>query len=167
MSKLDYKFDVIGISEHKITNDSTPSNNIEIPGYENFEFVPTATNFGGTGFYIKSGLDYVRRGDLEINSPSNYESMFIEIVFPKKKNLIVGCVYRHPSSPLSIHDFTNKHLEPVLEKISKEKKQCVLMGDFNVNLMKCNTNEESISFLQHIIFAFLYSIYFTAYQATG
>ena len=33
LSKLNFKFDIIGISEHKIRKYSLPSNNISIPGY--------------------------------------------------------------------------------------------------------------------------------------
>ena len=92
ISSLNYKFDIIGISEHKILKDTLPSNNTRISGYHEFDFEPTETFFGGTGFYIKDNLDYFRRTDLKINAASHYESMFIEIVFPKKKNLIVGCI---------------------------------------------------------------------------
>ena len=48
-------------------------------------------------------------------------------------------IYRHPSSKISVNDFSNEHLEPILQKISKEKKECVLMGDFNVDLLKSNS----------------------------
>ena len=58
------------------------------------------------------------------------ESMFVEIIFPKKINLIICCIYRYPTSKLSVRDFSNFHLDPVLEK-----KQCVLMRDFNANLI--------------------------------
>ena len=61
--------------------------------------------------------------------------MFIELILPDRKNLIVGCLYRHPSG-MSIRDFTCNHLEPLLVKISKEKKECALMGDFNADLLK-------------------------------
>ena len=139
LSRFYFNFDIIGISEHKILKDSLPSNNIKISGYEEFIFEPTETNCGGTGFYIKDNLDFIIRKDLQINSPSHYESMFIEIIFPNKKNLIVGCIYRHPSSSISIQEFTDVHLDPILRKISLEKKQCVLMGDFNVDLLKSDT----------------------------
>ena len=140
MSRVNYNFDVIGISEHKILKDTHPAVNINLEGYNEFIYEPTETTHGGTGFYIKNGVDYVKRDDLQINSPSNFESMFIELQFPKKKNLIVGCIYRHPSSILSVHDFTNTYLDPILQKISSENKQCVLMGDFNINLLKADTN---------------------------
>ena len=143
LSRLNSDFDVIGISEHKIKKDTTPSNNIDIPGYEEFEFEPTGTTHGGAGFYIKKGLNYNIRDELKLNISSQVEAMFVEIILEDRKNLVVGCVYRHPSSDISIADFSEKHLEPILHKISKEKKECVLMGDFNINLL--NTGGENIA----------------------
>ena len=140
LSLINHNFDILGISEHKILKDSLPSNNIKIPGYKDFIFEPSQTVCGGTGFYIKDNLDHTSRSDLQINSPSHYESIFIEIEFHNKKNLIFGCFYRHPSSNISIEEFTNEHLDPVLQKISMENKQCVIMGDFNINLLKIDTN---------------------------
>ena len=149
LSLLNYKFDIIGISEHKILKEKSPSNDISIPGYE-FIFEPTETSFGGTGFYLKDNLDYILRKDLQFNSPGNFESMFIEIQFPQKKNLIVGCIYRHPSSSISISNFSNIYLEPILQKISSENKQCVLMGDFNVDLLKLNEHNDSTTFFNNL-----------------
>ena len=100
LSRLRYNFDVIGISEHKITKEKLPSNNITLPGYEEFIYEPTGTTHGGAGFYIKTGLDYVVRDDLKLNTPSFFEAMFIEIILPDRKNLIVGCIYRHPSESI-------------------------------------------------------------------
>ena len=137
LSLLNYKFDIIGISEHKIFKDTLPSNNIKIPGYNEFIFVPTETSHGGTGFFIKIiYIDFISRKDLQINCPSNLETIFIEVQFPKRKNIIVGCVYRHPQSNISIHDFTNLYFDPILQKNSLENKQCIIMGDFNVHLFK-------------------------------
>ena len=166
LSKLKYNFDVIGISEHKIFKDTSPSNNINIPGYHEFIFEPTETTHGGTGFYMKDNIDYVIREDLQINSPSDFESMFIEIQFPKKKNLIIGCVYRHPTSNISVQDFTNLHLDTILQKISLENKQCALMGDFNVDLLKTDSNNESNLFYNNLSSHFFYSLYFTTYKIT-
>ena len=95
LSRIKYNFDVIGISEHKIQKDSLPSNNITLPGYDEFIFEPTGTTHGGTGFYIKSGIDYIVRDDLKLNTPSFVEAKFIEIILPDRKNVMVGCIYRH------------------------------------------------------------------------
>ena len=150
LSVLSYKFDIIGISEHKIRKDTTPSNNISIPGYNEFVFEPTETTHGGTGFYIKDDVDFHQRQDLQFNSPGNFESTFIEIHFPRKKSLVVGCIYRHPSSAILIPEFIDLHLDPILQKIGAENKLCVLMGDFNVDLLKINSHNDSNEFFNNL-----------------
>ena len=62
------------------------------------------------------------------------ESTFIQINFPKKTNIVVGSVYKHPQ--LTITDFNHNFLAPLLEKVSRERKELVLLGDFNINLLK-------------------------------
>ena len=47
------------------------------------------------------------------------ESTFIEIVNPRKSNIIVGVIYRHPSMDLT--DFNCNYLNKLLENISKNK----------------------------------------------
>ena len=74
------------ISEHKIhTNDGNSITNINLDGYHPFVFDPAETSHGGTGFYINESLVYVKRDDLKFNSPSNYESTFIEIILHDRK----------------------------------------------------------------------------------
>ena len=146
LSRSKHSFDIIGISEHKIGKDSPPPNNIEITGYYPFEFEPTGTTHGGAGFYIKNCHEFKERKELNLNMPGDVEALFIEIIIPDRKNLIVGCIYRHPSSSISVSDFTSDHQEPILHKISKEKKDCALMGDFNVHLLKSSSNSNANQF---------------------
>ena len=115
LSKLKFNFDMIAITEHKIKNDS-PYQNIELPGYHEFIFDPTLTSHGGTGFYVKESLTYKMRNDLKLKSlgPGDFESTFIEIILPGGKYLIVGCIYRHPSSSLTIVQFIDEYIEPLL-----------------------------------------------------
>ena len=98
-------------------------------GYNEFIFQPTETDFWGTGFYIRNNIDFIERPDLSFNSAGDYESSFVEIIFKGKKNLIVGCIYRLPTSVISVEDFNQLVIEPLLEKIIKEKKLCSLLGD--------------------------------------
>ena len=44
------------------------------------------------------------------------ESVFVEIINPGKKNIIVGCIYRHPS--MDDHEFKIDHLDPLMEKMA-------------------------------------------------
>ena len=64
------------------------------------------------------------------------ESGVIEIVNPKKSNITVGVIYRHPSIDLT--GFNCSYLNKSLEIISKEQKSIFLFGGFNVNLLNYN-----------------------------
>ena len=55
LNELDFEFDLIGISETKITNANEPLLNVHLNGYK-FEFVPTPFVCGGVGLYIKDNL---------------------------------------------------------------------------------------------------------------
>lgn len=69
--------------------------------------------------------------DFDIFS-EDIESVFIE-VRNKVKNIIVAVVYRPPS-----HNPSNfmSQLQESLIKIVQEKKECIIMGDVNVDFMK-------------------------------
>ena len=108
-----------------------------------FEFTPTETSAGATLLYIANHLSYKCCNELNIYKKNELESTFNEIVNPKKSNILVGVIYRHPSMDLA--DFNCNYLNKLLENISKEQKSIFLLGDFNVNLLNYNehnpTNE--------------------------
>ena len=67
LSLLKFDFRTIGISKHKSHKTNFNSiRNIEFVGFDN-----TETSHGNTGFYIKETLVYVKRDDLNFNSPGN------------------------------------------------------------------------------------------------
>ena len=141
ISRLKHKFNVLGISEHKIkTQPGKSLVNIAIPGYHKFIFTPTSTSHGGTGLYIRNDIDFAPRDDLKLSSDGDHEASFVEIKLNNKKDLVIGCIYRHPTSKISINQFTDDYLEPILSKIALENKECIIMGDLNINILKINNN---------------------------
>ena len=91
---------------------------------------------GGVGLYVHENLRYKRRPDLDIFC-NCLESIFIE-VYTKIRKCIIGVMYRPPYQ--NCHDFLEK-LQSSLTLISQEKKECIIMGDFNINTLdKDNTN---------------------------
>ena len=52
LSRLNYDFDILGITEHKLFVDCGPVNNIDIHGY-NFIYEPYLSNCGGYWFLHK------------------------------------------------------------------------------------------------------------------
>ena len=61
------------------------------------------------------------------------ESTFVEIINKNEKNMVAGCISKHPKQ--TIPDFLDNHLLPLLEKLSHENKQILIMGDFNINFL--------------------------------
>ena len=118
-----------------------PTVNIDIEGYKPFIYDPTETTHGGTGFFIRKSLTHNKRDDLSQYSKGNYQSTFIEIVIPNKKNVVVGCIYRHPSSTLPISHFVDNFIETVIDKILYEGKTSIIMGDFNLDLLKIDVDK--------------------------
>ena len=133
-------FDIIAISETRITKQVSLLNNLNLNNYS-FEFTPTETSAGGTLLYIANHLSYKCCNDLNIYKKNELESTFIEIVNQKKSNIIVGVIYTHTSMDLT--DFKCDYLNKLLENIYKEQKSIFLLGDFNVNLLNYNEHKQT------------------------
>ena len=140
-------FSIITISETRITKQVSLLNNLNLNNYS-FEFSPTETSAGGTLLYIANHLSYKCHNDLNNHKKSELESTFIEIVNPRKSNIVVGIIYRHPS--MDLNDFNCNYLNKLLENISKEQKSVFLLGDFNVNLLNYNEHNQTNEFLDSL-----------------
>ena len=95
----------------------------------------TETSAGGILLYINKRLSYQLRNDLKIYNEGKIESTFIEIICSKSTDVIVGCIYKHPT--LQINDFKSDFISPLLLKLQKEpSKRISLFGDFSIDLLK-------------------------------
>ena len=110
-----------------------------------YEHTPTESGKGGTLLYIDKSIKYKLRKDLNIFEKKMIESTFIKILNKKQKNLIIGCVSKHPKH--EVKDFTNNHMIPLIDKLSNENKDIMIMGDFNVNLINWNYDKNTSTFL--------------------
>ena len=140
-------FDIIAISETKITKQVSLLNNLNLNNYS-FEFTPSETSAADTLLYVANYLSYKYCNDLNIYKKNELESTFIEIVNPKKSNILVGIIYRHPSMDLA--DFNCNYLNKLLENISKEQKSIFHLGDFNINLLNYNEHNQTNQFLDSL-----------------
>ena len=95
LKELKFHFDVLGISETKITNSHVDIPTPFIPGY-NFEFVPTPLASGGVTLFIGEKNNY---RVLEKTSNEEFQALWIEISLVKKKNIICSIMYRECYSP--------------------------------------------------------------------
>ena len=90
------------------------------------------------------------------------ESTFIEMINPKKSNIIVSTIYKHPSVDLT--DFNSKSYSNsnLLEKVSKEQKSVFLLGDFNINLLNYNVHNPTNEFLDSLTSNFFFTLHLAA-----
>ena len=139
--ELNRELDIIGLSETHL-NDRENMNQFEIEGYK---FFPRnrKNKGGGVAIYIKNNISYKERKDL--HSPS-IENIYIEIFVKNSKSFIVGFFYRPPDDSKYLCDNFNDRLNDNIEIVSKENKEIILMGDFNVNYENDNDSRSHFDF---------------------
>ena len=84
-------FQVLGIKESRLKEANPPATNILLPRF-NYEHMPKKSTNGGALLYIKNGINYKLRPDLNINKDKELESIFTEIITKNFKNIIAGCI---------------------------------------------------------------------------
>ena len=136
LSEFSYNFSVIGLTETRLKTTQENLCNQYLNGYT-FVSQPSLSNAGGVGFFINDSLCYNVRHDLS-EIVAGYETLWIEIQSSLiNQNIICGVIYRHPHSDISTF---MTYLNNTLDRINNERKLCVLMGDFNLNLLNWDSH---------------------------
>ena len=142
LSELSCSFSVIGLTETRLNDRLESTFNHHLDSYS-FVSQHSLSNAGGVGFYVKDNCCYDVRYDLS-DSVAGFETLWIEIQSNHNQNIICGVFYRHPHSNI---DAFITFLNQTLDKISNEQKNCVLMGDFNLNLLNVDSHPSTEEFL--------------------
>ena len=106
------------VTETSLTDNETISRSSMPNGYESFSR-GTISRKGGTTIFVKDSYDCIERDDLMVQS-KEFESIWLEIKIKKGKNIVIGCIYRHP--------YYNNHqdyMHKTLTNLDKEKKKCI------------------------------------------
>ena len=119
LNLLNFKFDIIALSESKIQKGTQPFINSNLEGYQVPIGTPTEATKGGVLLYISNELNFKPRTDLNIYQAKGVESIFVEIINKYKVNDIIGVIYRHPS--MCEEDFNENLLRNLVHKLSNEK----------------------------------------------
>ena len=80
-------FDIIAISETRITKQVSLLNNLNLNNYS-FEFTPTETSAGGTLLYIANHLSYKCCNDLNIYKKKNLNLLWLKSSIQKNQILL-------------------------------------------------------------------------------
>ena len=133
--------DVIALTETSESNDNSFISNVDINGYKLYN-TPTLTSKGGVAIYVNGNFNVVERTELKAKN-DEFESVWIEITNANSKNVICGCVYRHPRNDLS---YFLHYIDSTLSKLSRENKEIYFCGDFNIDLLNTDSHKESADF---------------------
>ena len=123
-------FDILTFTETWLS-DSIDTNDLLLQSFQKPE-KDRDSNEGGVMLYVKEGLHYKRRDDLELR---NIECIWIEVSNSHKRTL-VGLFYRPPRSDSaylsSIEDYIGLAIDTGIKDI-------IITGDFNLNTARPDT----------------------------
>ena len=104
------------------------------------EHVPTPLASGGAGVFVDQSINY---NVLEKTSNEAFRVLWVEISFVNHKNIVCGIIYGQHNSP----DCFLTYLDKTIEILVSDDKDVYIMGDFNIDLLKCESSQISQDFL--------------------
>ena len=141
LSATKAEFSVISLTETWLTENN--SSLYSIPNYSLVSMTRKSRIGGGISIYLLRSLVYKERTDLSMCS-DDYEALFLEILNEKSNNTIIGVIYRPPA--MNVQSFV-EYLSQTLARVNTEKKVCYILGDFNLDVSRCDSRTEVQSFL--------------------
>ena len=80
---------------------------------------------------------------LEKTSNEAFRVLWVEISFVNHKNIVCGIIYDQHNWP----DYFLTYLDKTIEILVSDDKDVYIMGDFNIDLLKCESSQMSQDFL--------------------
>ena len=112
------------------------------------EHVPTPLASGGAGVFVDQSINY---NVLEKTSNGAFRVLWVEISFVNHKNIVCGIIYGQHNSP----DYFLTYLDKTIEILVSDDKDVYIMGDFNIDLLKCESSQISQDFLLSFLSSYL------------
>ena len=116
---------VIGITESKLDG-SVLDGEINIDRYELVRS-DRNTHGGGVACYIRSDISFNVRGDFS----SEIENIFLDILLPKTKPILIGILYRPPDQSKFLDNLSTS----ISQTCSFNEQEVYILGDLNINLI--------------------------------
>ena len=117
--------------------------------------MPTPLAAGGVGLFVDQSLDYIV---LEKISNEAFQALWIEIYFVSHRNIVCGIIYRQHNSP----EYFQSYFKEKIEKLVSGDKTVYIMGDFNIDILKCETSQ-----INHDFFYYLFKAVISFQQLTS
>ena len=140
-------FDVIVLSEIWTTNINFYVNSL--PHYSFYYDIPLYSKVGGVGIFVSNDVKHEEIVEYKLASSACnlIENVWLEITKNHKK-YVIGGIYRHPNQQI---DNFKSSLEAVLNKISTRRYPCLIAGDINIDLVKCDSNRKTMEYVDTLL----------------
>ena len=143
LSLLKGHFKVIVLTETWCGDTASKNSLFQIPNYNVIhETRKDDRQGGGVCIFIRKDLNFNLRNDLD-KFDNDIETLTIEIINEKAKNIVVSGIYRPPRG--NINNFKD-HLKIIMSKNSLKNKHVFITGDMNINSLDYESNEHVKAF---------------------
>ena len=135
------EFSAICLQETWLEGPNLDTSLFEVNNYIPISLGATCSSHGGLLIYLYQNYQYAIR---DFYSPNTlWEGQFIDIFGNNLKQKITICnIYRPPRDRNDhIESFIND-ISPILSTLSEERSDKLVVGDFNINLLKANIREK-------------------------
>ena len=140
-------FDVIGLTETWLNESNADV--FQLEGYDFCHKNRVVKHGGCVAFFIKSIINYMIIEQLTVDVENVFECLTVKLLL--KTQLIVSCLYKKPSS--KIDDL----MECIESMLSCIKGSIYICGDFNIDLLSYNVNNNTHT---HIFIKCFQCLYF-------
>ena len=137
---------VVAVTETWLRN-TMPVSLYSLEGYNFLGNNRLSRSGGGVGFYVSSKFEFAKKSNLTIMNDC-IETLFIEIESNTAKNILIGVIYRPPHG--NQDDFIIA-LNNILTSVEVNNKHCILIGDFNINLLSSKENTRCQEFIDTVL----------------
>ena len=139
---LNCSFDVIMISETWF-DVNVDIDSFKLTGYTCFYTNRQIKKGGGVAIFVKSLFNAKKVDKCSISINDMYECLTVELIFENCKNTCLTCVYRTPGSSIELFI---ENFSLILNNMNMNK-NVYICGDFNIDLLKFEVNNETKVFI--------------------
>ena len=103
----------------------------------------------GVGIYVKNSISINKKPNISIELPS-VENLWIETEI-NKKTTTINVVYRHLVQTVELINLFSRALTNIFHELNSEKSKFYVLGDFNIDLFKINSNNPIKTYADNLI----------------
>ena len=138
---------VLALTETWLNNELADT--INIPHYQLIHKAKQSGRCGGVGLLIKQDITYQNYDTAALGpEPKTYECIFARIPLTAGNgSCLVGAIYRSPGT--NLEEFCVE-MDLLMSKIEMKEKHIILMGDFNIDLLRVEDHSGTHSFFSNM-----------------